>query len=209
MFSSTWPRVSLVTWLCWLNTFVAFCTFQPLRVLTWSCILMQNRPFGWQDRFVNHRNHNRWNAKCLRRFLNIISHSQCSPACFPPQQLPVYFHPCSRSCSTSVCASEIRLTWPQNFLHLDLLHLFCLFGTLLSSPNKSTWSNRPIMQCPCFHKISVEFLGKSPQFKDQPAADSCPTERLPWWWDSHLLHRSPASAGTGFLKVAIRLVVPA
>ena len=75
--------------------------------------------------------------------------------------------------------------------------------------NKSTCSNRPIMHCPCFYKISVEFLGKSPQFKDQPAADSCPTEWLPWWWDSHLLHRSPASAGSGFLKVAIRLVVPA
>ena len=126
-----------------------------------------------------------------------------------PQQLPVYFHPCSRSCSISVCASEIRLTWPQNFLHLDLLHLFWLFGTLPSWPNKSACSNRPTMHCPCFYKISVEFLGKSPQFKDQPAADSCPTEWLPWWWDSHLLHRSPASAGSGFLKVAIRLVVPA
>ena len=97
--------------------------------------------------------------------------------------------------------------WPQNFLHQDLLHLFWLFGTLPSWPNKSACSNRPTMHCPCFYKISVEFLGKSPQFKDQPAADSCPTEWLPWWWDSH--HRSPASAGTGFLKVAIRLVVPA
>ena len=129
-----------------------------------------------------------------------------SPAtpCIFSSLFPVMFNQC-------LCFRDpINLTWPQNCLHLDLLHLFWLVGTYPSWPNKSTCSNRPIMHCPFFYMISVEFLGKSLQSKGQPAADSCSTEWLPcWWWDSHLLHRSPASAGTGFLKVAIRLVVPA